>query len=105
MHTIRFQYEQASAKLESLTADLYLIRNLWSKTRRRGHAREVMKKIVDYADGHDITLRIVAQPYGKGDILNSADLENFYKTFGFQRESDSPHHPAWMIRYPEPDRG
>lgn len=97
---IVFDYESCCAVLELHDFKYATLSSLRSGVRNQGHATEVMKKIVEYADKHNLGLFLTVQAYGPPDILNNNQLESFYKKFGFEISPTGPKNrkPKQMIR-------
>ncbi len=73
---------------------------LYSESRGRGHAKEVMLEATQHADKHGISIWLEVQRYG--DWRNSLDndqLISFYERFGFDLVADD-RQPRWMTREP-----
>lgn len=98
--TLTFRHAGASARLVPLDKFNYAVSNVWSKTRHQGHASAVMHEIIQYADDHELTLRLVVQAYGRPDktSLDNFGLVIFYQKFGFVR--DGKGWPICMTRLP-----
>ena len=73
--------------------------------RQQGHAAALLSKLADSADKHGVTLELTASPYAPvgftDKILDSDELQAFYKRHGFVMEPG--HDPAYgyMIREPK----
>ena len=73
--------------------------------RQQGHAAALLSKLTDSADKHGVTLELTASPYAPvgftDKILDSDELQAFYKRHGFVMEPG--HDPAYgyMIREPK----
>lgn len=80
---IKLSHKSASVRLFP-DYDSYRVSDLYSKQRGLGHASELMKKVVEYADEHSIDLYLIAQAYGRNPELSNAQLISFYKRFGFK---------------------
>ena len=101
-HEIRFRCGGATAKLVRLTPVNYALSNLYSRSRGKGHAKGVMQDVVDYADVHQFTIRLIAEPYGP-DHISKANMESlmaFYERFGFAKDEGDNRPPYTMTRYP-----
>ena len=101
-HEIRFRCGGATAKLVRLSPVNYALSNLYSRHRGRGDAKGVMQDVVDYADTHQFTIRLIAEPYGPPNLPcpDIPSLMAFYERFGFmENEGDNPP-PYVMTRYP-----
>lgn len=100
MTSIKFKYEGASAILEHLSPDLYLLRNVWSQHRGRGHAHGVLQQVIDFADQNGYDIFLVAQPYGHPipTAKTRSELVTFYKKFGFVRDTRHGGQVYAMIR-------
>ena len=98
--TVRFKHLSASARIVPLDKYTYALSNVWATTKGQGHASALMRKITDYADDHDITLRLVVQSYGRPvpGSLDNFGLVIFYGKFGFVK--DSTGWPITMVRQP-----
>lgn len=93
---ILFQYESATARIKDVSGN-YMLCHVYARERRQGHATGLMEKVCRYADENKIVLYLVADPYKTNmhsDILGPAQLEGFYKKFGFMNTK----HQRWMVR-------
>jgi len=99
--TVKFSYESASAKLIYLAPRIMSLRDVESREKRKGHARGLMDRVVQYANNLDLTLLLVVGAYGHDpEMMNNHQLERFYGEYGFVREEIYPKKPVHMIRYP-----
>lgn len=82
---IRFKYEGASAKLTVWGAHDATLSSIFSLSRGKGHATQLLEKIMDYADKNDLTVVILVQAYHYADRMspNNAGLRHWYRKFGF----------------------
>lgn len=83
LKTKSFKYKSASCYIyiyPNKTAWVYEVR---AKKKRKGHATGLLKKVTKYADKHGLTLRLVANGYGKKTFKTNVALANFYARFGF----------------------
>lgn len=101
MASIRFKHGKASAQLVSIDESRYKLSDIWTEvdSRNQGYAKGVMRKIISYADAHNLTLLLMAQRYGKASdpALENKELEMFYKKFGFRTTARAP---IRMVREP-----
>lgn len=79
-----FEHETATAAVRHHGGGLASLVNMFSRTRRKGHATALMQKVVDYADEQHLTLMLVAQRHSITTGLNDEQLVEFYKKFGFR---------------------
>lgn len=104
MPILVFVHEEASAKLTPLEPNVYILSNVWSKTRRRGYATGVMRKVVKHADENNLILVLRVQRYGSPHqpAMNNHQLERFYAHFGFVKDPDPEERraPVFMRRVP-----
>lgn len=104
MSTLKFEYGHASAKLIFIDPGLYALSDLRSESLNQGHARQVMLRVMHYADKHDLLLRLIVQQNRHPDpqAMDNDQLETFYSKYGFKRDSGSTR-PYTMTRYPSRD--
>jgi GNAT superfamily N-acetyltransferase len=93
-----FQHESATVRLRYTADARALVIGLYSKDRNKGHATELMNKVVQYADDRSVTLALIAQQFGQPIGPDNAYLEKFYARFGFVREF--PFSCIYMVRKP-----
>ena len=79
------KHKSASVTLRPTTDNKVWVANLYSEERMKGHARELMQKVVDRADAQDMTLQLDARAYGTPYGMSTGALILFYESFGFQR--------------------
>jgi len=95
-----FHYGDAQVTLvyeDDATARLI---GLYSESRGKGEAKEVMLEATRHADKLGVTIWLEVQRFG--DWRNSLDnnqLVSFYERFGFDLIADE-RRPRWMTRYP-----
>lgn len=79
-----FKHESATCKLtvHSAGADLT---HVYSTDRGKGHATELLKTVMAYADEHGLKVWLSVKAYGHPvqSILSNEQLIEFYKKFGF----------------------
>lgn len=93
MKHVEFRYQSASAKLYVLDEGLVELKNVWSDIRWQGHASAMLKEITHFADVNNLTILLIAAPYGRirdKPYLDERDLEWFYHKFGFKVQSRKP---------------
>lgn len=79
--------ESASVILHERSSNAWELKNFRSDKPGQGHGRGLMEMVCKIADSQGYVLLLTAQPYGRvrpGD-LNSGQLVDFYKKFGFNR--------------------
>ncbi len=65
--------------------DGYLhLSSIMSVDKGKGDATKVMNKICKIADKYKVTIDLEPTPFGTGKILNTQQLTNWYKKFGFK---------------------
>lgn len=82
---ILIKYESASARVKQVDGEYVLI-NVYSRDRGKGHGSGLMERVIEYADRNQIRLKLIARPYktvARGDILSSEALVDFYRRYGF----------------------
>jgi GNAT superfamily N-acetyltransferase len=57
--------------------------------RGQGLATKTMQKLIAEADKYGVTLRVVAEPFGRGDRMTKDQLMSWYGRFGFESEEGS----------------
>jgi GNAT superfamily N-acetyltransferase len=99
MHTITFSHADASCKLVPVEPDVYLLMNMWSKTKGRGHGHSLLTEVCNWADEHRATIFLVVQQYGPPrQGLSNAQLVEFYGRHGFVVD-ERVKRSRQMIRY------
>lgn len=81
-----YTYETATAGLKFESEFVAHLRGLHTINRRRGEASQVMCMIVEEADLSGWTIYLKVQPFGQPlhGSLDSSQLEEFYRKFGFE---------------------
>lgn len=95
-----FRYGDAQVTLVYEDDNTARLIGLYSESRGRGEAKQVMLEATHYADKHGIAIWLEVQRYG--DWRNSLDnnqLISFYERFGFDLIVDD-RRPQWMTRDP-----
>ena len=99
MPNISFRHASARCDLALFRDGTYSLVNLHSRDRGRGHAKALLRKVCDYADENDITMRLTVQAYSPPDRgLTNAQLEVLYSRYGFVRVSKL-NGRVQMVRY------
>lgn len=81
---LSMRYGSASLLLH-IQGDQAAISSLYANDRRKGDATELMRRTVEYADEHGLTLHLKAQQFGHPtDGPNNKQLVAFYEQFGFE---------------------
>lgn len=89
-YTIRLAYRSARVEVtvwedESIGS----VSNLWADYRERGHATQLLKRLVKIADQMKLDLILEVAAYGTNNDPNNDQLTRFYKKFGFKTTGDS----------------
>lgn len=87
MGSTYFHHESASARLSQLAhPNLYLLTNLFSHERGKGHANGLLKLITEFADSNQLSIFLEAQPYGRPvqTALSTMQLVTLYEKHGFE---------------------
>jgi len=85
--TVKFKHESASANLRKDDHGVWNLTSVYSESRGKGHASELMRKISEYADVHGITVNLMAREYGAVKGLTNQQLVTFYRKYGFVVQS------------------
>ena len=74
------------------------LRGIRSVEPNSGVGSIVLKRIINIADQHGVTVELTASPYGEGDRISGDKLKDWYKSHGFEEEEG--HDPAlgYMVR-------
>jgi len=82
---IKFSHESASARIVTASDGTGSLTGVYSKERRKGHAKGLMQKVTEYADENQVIVLLTVQRYGYKDneALDNIQLMQFYKKFGF----------------------
>lgn len=85
MERLQFKNESASCTLVRLENNVYSLRNLRAYKLGRGHATQLMKKVVSWADSKGVTLVLNVRATGRIEYGNLDDdqLIRFYEDHGF----------------------
>lgn len=78
-------YESASVILQPREG-YYRVSSLYAVKTRQGHATELMKLVIDWADRNGHILVLEAKQWGNPRGLPDEMLVEFYKKFGFTSE-------------------
>ena len=95
---VPFRYESASAKIRLIEGE-YVLRNIYASKRSQGHGTGLMREVEAFASKHNLRLVLEVRAYSsvtRKDILDEAQLIEFYKKFGFIIDHRKP--PTWMVR-------
>lgn len=68
--------------------DTITVSSLYSEFRRRGHATELMQRVIELADAMDRNLILRVQPYGDDERIEKKRLIEFYEKFGFVKSDN-----------------
>lgn len=88
--TIKFIYESAAVRFHDWGDGTANLGHLYSKSRRKGHASELMKRVMYYADQHGLETYLTVEPYGRIPGMNKKQLLAFYRKFGFRVRVKGP---------------
>jgi ribosomal protein S18 acetylase RimI-like enzyme len=64
------------------------VASLWADHKRRGHASQLMKRLIKIADQMKLDLILEVSAYGTNNDPNNDQLTSFYKKFGFRTTGD-----------------
>ena len=82
----KFTHESASV-LVTPREDYYWVSHLYSIIPKKGHAKELMQKVIEWADTAQVILSLEARQYGNVHGLTTTQLKIFYEGFGFIGEA------------------
>lgn len=96
---VPFTYGRASAKLVMWDRTNATLSNVFSIERGKGHATEVLRRVVAHADKNKLTLLLEAKQYGYADKMSPDNfgLRRWYAKFGFEHVGE-----GMMRRAPQP---
>lgn len=100
IYSVHLKHESASVTLRVWKDGEAIVTDLIARDRRKGHATELMHKVVDFADDEGLTLILLARRYGHPIGPDNMQLKKFYEKFGFVRERDPDPRVIFMIRDP-----
>ncbi len=102
---VLFKYASALAMVYIFSDKTALISALQASERRKGHATELLRQIIEMADNAGIELYLTAFPFkAHGRAAMTRDqLVQFYKKLGF--ESESIDRAVNMVRRSQDSRG
>lgn len=85
-----FHYGEASCEVH-LDEGVGVVLRVYSKVRSRGHAKGLLREVIEWADENNVELRLHARAYGGPvqTMLDNNQLVQFYKSFGFQPDPDN----------------
>ena len=91
-------YESATVRLKWHSPETLSVSNLYSIHRREGHAKELMRRVCEYADIHAVRTILLAKVYGTKRGLDAHGLVRFYESFGFVRVTTTDPNVVFMMR-------
>ena len=97
--TLTLTHKSASCTVALWGDGTASISNVYSEQKRKGHARELMNKVMAYADKEHLLLKTAAEPYGEEPRIPIEKLTEFYVSFGFTVLGDDPEY-VFMEREP-----
>ena len=86
-----YEFRHESAACEVTVDDRRgFVTRVYSKIRSRGHAKGLLRLLIEWADENDVELYLRAQGYGGPvqTMLDNNQLIKFYERFGFVRDDD-----------------
>jgi GNAT superfamily N-acetyltransferase len=86
---VDFEHESASCKVVLWEDGTASLSDVYAKTRRQGHATELLNTVMRWVDDRGLILKTVAQAHGTDPKLSSTQLVEFYKKFGFVPLTDA----------------
>lgn len=92
-----FKHKSATANVSVFYDGSCGVYNVLSAKRKKGHGTGLMKKIIKWADKHDLVLLITADAFGNDTFKKNKDLAKFYRSFGFV---DAKNPPIYLTRDP-----
>lgn len=91
-------YESCSVRLSALPNGSLLVGGLYSGKQRQGHARELMRRVCEYADEYEHELLLYVGQFGVTTGMDNRQLADFYSSFGFVRTKEQPTEKMRMMR-------
>lgn len=103
---VRFTHKGASARLTVWGRYDATLSNVFSKNRGKGEATQLLEKIMNYADRHELSLIVLVQAFHYADKMSpdNAGLAAWYHKFGFEYCADDQPLRR-MIRHPREIHG
>ena len=87
---IAFYHKSASCALVVNKKGYFTLINLFSLEPGKGHAKELMQQIVDWADREQVKVILEPRQYGNSHGIPTTGLKAFYGRFGFVEVITTP---------------